>query len=795
MNNLELLNIFNDAALYDKYDTIIDFLNILFDDGKYKDYLDIVFVGISITQMYGFIAYLTDEEKEQFFEWDAYRSNSYSGNRMNFYNKGQLSLLFELEKHNKVFLSAPTSFGKTSLVLEFIMENFHKLKNILFIVPTNSLLEELYGKLIVLNKMKNMGYSISTQPTYKKDANNLLLVTPERFLLVSEDTDVSNFDLIIMDETYKIVDSKNEKISDFIETRALRFRKVADIIGATSKRLILLSPFTYEETESMKKYLDKFQIKRINRKFEYVKRDVINVTSSSQVKKEINSKIKGYGVDSSKADKVNIILSNLAFKKNIVYVSNYASAYEIVDKLSWNRGPIINDRYNKFLNHLVENYTVDSHIEWKLISALKKGVGIYISPLPRYIKKELIKLYEDDIIGTLIVTTAFTEGVNTNASNLIFTTLVNGPTTNKLSPIDVLNVAGRAGRFAKNSIGRVYCISQEVYDKIIELQDQSLIKLENYNYYQDNQSNKIDYEIDMIDSDYLNDAEKKEKEDISKQIQDLGLTRKELNISLNVSNKWKLILYNYFNNTDVGKLYEVCKNILNEEISHRFNSLELVFDSIKDAFEDTGINPFPCRPYDIKPYDKSNDFIWGRLYRVYSIGKVSEIVKRNMTFIKWKFKEVKNKYNLTYKEKKFYMPYMQRENLAWVMDYYNNDLTLDINAFYSETFKFVSNIIQYKIPFYLSFFVSILKLFIKKNSLIEKYDINNLDVKKITLMFEDGDISYDYTKLIDYGISNDIIIKLYENKISIEQLQNQNYNKELFDEYEMIIINEFLQIL
>ncbi len=795
MNNLELLNIFNDAALNDKYDTIIDYLNILFDNGKYKDYLDIVFVGISITQMYGFIAYLTDKEKEQFFEWDAYRSNSYSGNRMSFYNKGQLSLLFELKKYNKVFLSAPTSFGKTSLVLEFIIENFHELKNILFIVPTNSLLEELYGKLIVLNKMINMGYSISTQPTYKKDVNNLLLVTPERFLLVSEDTDVSNFDLIIMDETYKIVDSKNEKISDFIETRALRFRKVADIIGATSKRLILLSPFTYEETESMKKYLDKFQIKRINRKFEYVKRDVINVTSSSQVKKEINGKIKGYSVDSSKADKVNIILSNLAYKKNIVYVSNYASAYEIVDKLSWDRGPIINDRYNKFLNHLVDNYTVDSHIEWKLISALKKGVGIYISPLPRYIKKELIKLYEDDVIGTLIVTTAFTEGVNTNASNLIFTTLVNGPTTNKLSPIDVLNVAGRAGRFAKNSIGRVYCISQEVYDKIIELQDQSLIKLENYNYYQDNQSNKIDYEIDMIDSDYLNDAEKKEKEDISKQIQDLGLTRKELNISLNVSNKWKLILYNYFNNTDVGKLYEVCKNILNEEISHRFNSLELIFDSIKEAFKYTGINPFPCRPYDIKPYDTNENFIWGRLYRVYSIGKVSEIVKRNMAFIKYKFKEVKNKYNLTYKEKKFYMSYMQKENLTWVMEYYNNDLTLDINAFYSETFKFVSNIIQYKIPFYLSFFVSILKLFIKKNLLIGKYDINNLDVKNITLMFEDGDISYDYTKLIDYGISNDIIIKLHENKISVEQLQNQNYNKELFDEYEMIIINEFLQIL
>ena len=68
MNNLELLNIFNEASLNDKYDVIVDQLNILFDNGRYKDHLDIVFIGISITQMYGFVSYLNDEEKEQFFQ-------------------------------------------------------------------------------------------------------------------------------------------------------------------------------------------------------------------------------------------------------------------------------------------------------------------------------------------------------------------------------------------------------------------------------------------------------------------------------------------------------------------------------------------------------------------------------------------------------------------------------------------------------------------------------------------------------------------------------------------------------
>lgn len=124
----------------------------------------------------------------------------------------------------------------------------------LIIVPTNSLLEELYIKLIDNNKTFQMNYCISTQPYFRRGLRNFLIITPERFLLLYEGCDLSSFDIIIMDETYKIVDSRNEHISDFIEARSVRFRKVADIIGQTNNRLILLSPFTYELTDSMERY-------------------------------------------------------------------------------------------------------------------------------------------------------------------------------------------------------------------------------------------------------------------------------------------------------------------------------------------------------------------------------------------------------------------------------------------------------------------------------------------------------------------------------------------------------------
>ena len=41
-----------------------------------------------------------------------------------------------------------------------------------------------------------------------------------------------------MDETYKIMDFQSERVSDFINSRSLRFRKVADIIAKSNGRVI-----------------------------------------------------------------------------------------------------------------------------------------------------------------------------------------------------------------------------------------------------------------------------------------------------------------------------------------------------------------------------------------------------------------------------------------------------------------------------------------------------------------------------------------------------------------------------
>lgn len=117
-----------------------------------------------------------------------------------------------------------------------------------------------------------------------------------------------------------------------------------------------------------------------------------------------------------------------------------------------------------------------------------------------------------------------------------------------------------------------------------------------------------------------------------------------------------------------------------------------------------------------------------------------------------------------------------------------------IYAFYAETFKIVSNIIQYKIPFYLTFYVSIFKLFMKKRS-TNKISGSDFDINRLINIFEDGETSEEYSKLLDYGIPITTITKISNNKISIENLKKRNYDSKIFDEYEKIIIEETINLL
>lgn len=794
MNRAKAVSIINDSAFDNDIQPVVECLNSLLANKDYQEDLDLIFMAIASAQLYGFLSYLTNDEQLLFFTCDYFRSNSYKGVEIPFYNRGQLSFLCELEQSKKIFFSAPTSFGKTSIVNEYVLNFASILNNILFVVPTNSLLEELFEKYTLYNEKLRLHYNVTTQPQSILVGRNILLLTPERFMLIAESRIIDQFDLIVMDETYKIVDSNNESISDFVNHRSLRFRKAADIIARANTKVVFLSPFTYSLTESMNNFLTRHRIKKIDRKLEYVKREIIRLGNSNDARNYFGERLHQFQKSSSLSQKASLLLSKLHPESTIVYVPNYSKAYEIASSITFdcllNKS---NQRFKAFLDHIKENFLVEGKESWSVYDALKKGIGIYISPLPRYVKKEIIKLYDAKVLSTLIVTTAFTEGVNTCASNLIFTSLVNGPNINKLSDIDVLNVSGRAGRFAKNTIGRVFCLTEEIYKRVSSLQKANDIQLENYNYKKMPQ--RLDFELEMIGEEYLDDAQKQQLLMQAQEIQKLGLTIRELNISLNVSNNWKLILYKHFLNSSssvIQTIHSKIQAIYNKEDGERVQALNYIFKDINSAFLQNGVNAFPQEPYEISPFDKKGEFTWARLYQIYVSGSPKKIVANNVEFITSKFKEVTAGHRLT--DKAHIETLFETQNAKWILKYYNADLTINMNAFYAETFKIVSNIIQYKMPFYLVFYISIFQLFIRKNrSFLLKED--EFDIKGIINIFEDGESPEEYSKLVDFGLPFSTVGKIASSGLSIEDLKTQRYDHEYFDEYENIIINETIPLL
>ena len=115
--------------------------------------------------------YLINEETDelQFYDLNMYHKDSTISsiilsqtnrsmvNKEIILNRYQMEILNILNENN-LFLSAPTSFGKTFLMLEFIKRNEGKLNNIIFIIPTLALMNELLKK--IYNSFVNLFFKM-----------------------------------------------------------------------------------------------------------------------------------------------------------------------------------------------------------------------------------------------------------------------------------------------------------------------------------------------------------------------------------------------------------------------------------------------------------------------------------------------------------------------------------------------------------------------------------------------------------------------------------------------------------
>ena len=192
--------------------------------------------------------------------------------------------------------------------------------------------------------------------------------------------------------------------------------------------------------------------------------------------------------------------------------------------------------------------------DWIVTKAIKAGIGVHHGFVPKYIQNEIIRLFNKGILKIIIATTTITEGVNTNAKNIVVLSHKKG---NKLlKKFDAQNIEGRAGRFLNHYSGRIFIIDKKFSD-ILEKEDDTI----NHKYF-DKNIDKGAVEVDFVKEPFLN-------------IRDISLKKK--NTDYRKMNQLPSILDLSFRTISVEDKYKVYTSI--KQLSHKnLSCIKLLID-------------------------------------------------------------------------------------------------------------------------------------------------------------------------------------------------------------------------
>ena len=389
-------------------------LLMLIDEGKVVSDLDL--------GMYDLTPYYSESDDQTLVEKILYVKNDlrqvrHIKNKKVCFAPQQIEALNYLKKNERCILSAPTSFGKTLIVKEYIY--VERPTSVVYIVPTNALAYELensfkenpsFSTYSIFDRKKiEITYLINDEPL-------LFIGTQEKYLEIKEDLP-KEIDLFVIDEAYKLEDSTREQRGYKLSESFL------DSISLRCKKIFLLSPnaifkgfekYGFQEFDSLYNPVDKV--------FRIVDEEKFYPTLYEKAQKE----------------------------KSILFCDTPTLINDTVDIIC---SYFNENKYNEFINFLETEY----HPDWSVVKLLKKGILVHHGQMPKYIQNKMINLFnKNDNFSLLIGTNSISEGINTPTKNMFIHPKSNRITSNKFL---LKNTIGRAGRLGEYPIGYIYSTS------------------------------------------------------------------------------------------------------------------------------------------------------------------------------------------------------------------------------------------------------------------------------------------------------------------------------------------------
>lgn len=459
----------------------------------------------------------------------------------------QLNIVNIIDENDATILSAPTSFGKTYSVFEYIVRE--KPDNIVLVVPTLALVEEYLKRIIKKYKEKFTEYkvyiNIDEDKYYDFSGKNIFILTHDKVVNDRMYTKLEKIDFLVIDEVYKLK-------KDLDDDRVLILNLAYLNLAKRATKYVLLAPFIGRVED----------IEKLEKSPTFIRSSYSPVVNDVETIEILNNSDRFPETFRLLNDKCNN-------EKTLVYFPTVVSMSRFIKDVLNNLdddGEMIQN-VDSFLRW-VEN---EIHPEWYVVKALRKGYLVHNGQLPMGIRQFQMQLFNTpDSYYKLLCTSTLLEGVNTTSKNVIITEPSRAGRRNskEFTAFDFYNLVGRTGRLNEHFLGKAYYIKGP----------------ENKDYVKKDATISIKFELtdDSIDVDIQSGNYEQHRVFVDF-IKDLGITYEEYMENIGGSPRFSTVKFIYDNFLLKQKdLLEELDNLYENDTRSRYNLIRILYEIIEN---------------------------------------------------------------------------------------------------------------------------------------------------------------------------------------------------------------------
>lgn len=357
------------------------------------------------------------------------------------------------DRNNYISYSAPTSYGKSSIINELIVnENYNRVG---IIVPTKSLINQTYRK--IKREIKDYKIIIHDE-MYEGEERFIGILTQERALRLLEKENFY-FEKIYIDEAHNIFEGDNRSI---LLTRLIRKNKTK----YNNQKVIYFSP-VINNSKNLEIKDNVVDIKQYKVKFNIKEPEFFELTLD-QKEKKYNRFLNQFYLTENGKTMIEYIIDN-SNEKNFIFIARPVKIEKFAREFSSNAN--ILEKESNDINEIIDMLKKHVHEDYYMIDLLKKGIVYIHGKMPEQIKDYIeYKFNNTKELKYIIANHVILEGINLPIDRLFILTV------RALSSGQLVNLIGRVNRLneiftkdknnLKKLIPKVFFINSEEYNKV-----------------------------------------------------------------------------------------------------------------------------------------------------------------------------------------------------------------------------------------------------------------------------------------------------------------------------------------